>query len=738
MRFFTGSRKSRDCAEANTRSGAMKYREQRSKTLKRNFVIILMLTVVVVFSMNELAHASAVISGGFDSNSLSGNDDQSTILVSIGFPVNFFGSMYTDLYVNNNGNITFATSLGTYTPFGLTTNIGTSIIAPFFADVDTRLGNIVTYGQGTFQGRKSFGVNWINVGYYSEHTDKLNNFQLILVDRSDISTGDFDIIFNYDKIQWETGDASGGSNGFGGQSARIGYSNGTGNFGTFLELPGSGTNGAFLDSGPYALISHSNVGLNGRYIFRVRNGIPPVSRRNSICTHWYNWANTFSFYEQVVKNFPFVRDGAWWTNLEPQDFTSNSAWDGAYWSYPYNVTLQNCNQTITYESGYDNLVKKFQAIDSPALLMLLNTHNPNLSSSPNNINYTQYYDYVYHIVSRYNMQSASAMPGLSRSIKYFEIGNEVDNPVLNDGITLSNYVNNRLIPAYRAAKQANSESKILNAGLYLGGDTGFDVTYLDNMLNVLKQNGGESNNYYTDILSIHYYYHPQDPENFLANIDNLKQVLSKYNLSTKPIWITEYGIATKNDSGGQIREKDQAAVLLRFNCLMKYSNIDNSFIYNLKDVNSSNPTWENTYGIYKVLCNGGTEDIQSKEAILVLENYYSKINGLNKVTLNSQSERNTGIYIVTFSNGSKNVNVIWYTKMNGTGINPDYASESSTIKIQLYGKNGVLSDMYGNVLNENLSNGASITIGEKPIYIESTRKLSIILPVLHLLLQPSG
>ena len=248
--------------------------------MTRKLVMLLVLTLAVVSTMIGFAQAAAVIPGVFNANNLTGNDDGSTGLVPIGFSVNFFGITYTNVYVNNNGNVTFNTYLSAYTPFGLTTDIGTAIIAPFFADVDTRVGNILTYGPGTYGSRNAFGVNWINVGYYYEHTDKLNSFQLILVDRSDVSPGDFDIIFNYDKIQWETGDASGGSNGLGGSSAHVGYSNGTGNQGTFLESPGSGVNGAFLNGGPHALISSSNVGVLGRYVYEVRNGIPPVTRHS--------------------------------------------------------------------------------------------------------------------------------------------------------------------------------------------------------------------------------------------------------------------------------------------------------------------------------------------------------------------------------------------------------------------------------------------------------------------------
>ena len=216
---------------------------------------------------------AGVIAPGFNANTLAANDDGSTGLVNIGFTTNFFGTDYTQLYVNNNGNVTFDSQLGTYTPFDLDST-GQIIIAPFFADVDTRRAGLpVTYGAGTFDSKSAFGVNWVDVDYYSSSTahSSHNDFQLILVDRSDVSTGDFDIIFNYDKILWETGTASGGdANGLGGSSARVGYSNGAG---TSFELAGSAVNGAFLDNGPNALISHSrNSNLNGQYIFNVRNG----------------------------------------------------------------------------------------------------------------------------------------------------------------------------------------------------------------------------------------------------------------------------------------------------------------------------------------------------------------------------------------------------------------------------------------------------------------------------------
>jgi hypothetical protein len=205
---------------------------------------------------------------GFDQQSLDPNDDGSTGIVPIGFFINFFGSSNTTLYVNNNGNVTFDNAQwGAYTPTPLN-NLGIRIIAPYWADVDTRntASDVVRYGTNTVNGHDAFGVDWVNVGYYSYHADKLLSCQLVIIDRSDIAPGDFDMEFNYFKVQWEWGDASKNC------PPHAGFSNGLGG----EELPVSGVQGAFLDSNTATgLIYHSlNSPVPGRYIFFFRDGQP--------------------------------------------------------------------------------------------------------------------------------------------------------------------------------------------------------------------------------------------------------------------------------------------------------------------------------------------------------------------------------------------------------------------------------------------------------------------------------
>lgn len=222
---------------------------------------------------------SGAVRPGFDEFELAANDDGSTDLVDIDFPINLFGTTWEQCYINNNGNITFDEPKYNYDPLPLR-NLGFPIIAPFWADVDTRGddSDLVSYGNGTIDGRSAFGVNWVKVGYYAGRDDKLNSFQLVLIDRSDTGTSNFDIEFNYDMILWETGEASGGVDGYGGSPSRSGLSNG-GN--QTLELQYSAQTMIQLDSNPVTGVPNFITGLiyrsrnsttPGRFIFQVRSG----------------------------------------------------------------------------------------------------------------------------------------------------------------------------------------------------------------------------------------------------------------------------------------------------------------------------------------------------------------------------------------------------------------------------------------------------------------------------------
>ncbi len=209
---------------------------------------------------------------GFGEGVVTRNDDGSSVAIDIrpifgSAGLNFFGTNYTTLFVNTNGNVTFGGPLSSYTPSPIGVGLSVPIIAPFWMDIDTRGGRGAASPGGTSTGSNLvyydlditahiFTVTWDDVGYYSNHTTPSNAFQLQLIDQGG---GNFDIIFTYENIQRATADLPG--------IARAGYSPGNGQPGGF-ELPGSGDVNAILQVDTNA----GNTGTAGYWVFQVRGG----------------------------------------------------------------------------------------------------------------------------------------------------------------------------------------------------------------------------------------------------------------------------------------------------------------------------------------------------------------------------------------------------------------------------------------------------------------------------------
>ena len=209
---------------------------------------------------------------GLGEGSLTPNDDDSTSFIDLtaAFPVGlrYYGMIYPGVYVNNNGNVSFGAPLGSYTPsaFPLAAS-QPAMIAPWWGDVDTRNrtgvgdANLVYYDISP--GR--FIATWFDVGYYSQHNELRVSVQLIITDASEFGVaGAFDIELRYNRCEWTTGDASGGSGGFGGNPAGAGFDAADGV--NFQELPGSRT------AAVTSLCTSSNAGEPGVWRFQVRPG----------------------------------------------------------------------------------------------------------------------------------------------------------------------------------------------------------------------------------------------------------------------------------------------------------------------------------------------------------------------------------------------------------------------------------------------------------------------------------
>lgn len=217
---------------------------------------------------------------------LAPNDDGSSSTINLPFTFNLYGDQYNTCYVNNNGNVSFQNPYGTYSaePFP---NTGYKMVAPFWGDVDTR------FGQGTVKYKltpTALYVNWTDVGYYYQGTAMsaaayyLNSFQLIISDgtNTDVGIGNT-VSFCYKDMQWTTGTASLGTDGFGGIPATVGANRGNGvdyiQFGRFDHA------GVDYD-GPFGVADGISWLDNKNFIFTTAvstQNIPPIASGTSLC-----------------------------------------------------------------------------------------------------------------------------------------------------------------------------------------------------------------------------------------------------------------------------------------------------------------------------------------------------------------------------------------------------------------------------------------------------------------------
>ncbi|AOS44571.1 PEP-CTERM motif protein [Lacunisphaera limnophila] len=184
----------------------------------------------------------------------------------LGFSINFGGTTYSKTFVSNNGYISFGEGSGVYVPVPLDATYATNesltlpIIAAFFSDVDTSAVGTVTWGTGLVDSHAAFAVKWNGVGEFSNGTSP-NTFELVLVSRADTGVGNFDIFLNYETITWDHGNAVAGFHTGAAATTPLYY-----------QVPGSMTEGAFLNSGPNALTTFTNTGGAGDFLLSARGG----------------------------------------------------------------------------------------------------------------------------------------------------------------------------------------------------------------------------------------------------------------------------------------------------------------------------------------------------------------------------------------------------------------------------------------------------------------------------------
>ena len=212
----------------------------------------------------------------------------------IGFPINFFGTTYTDVFVNSNGSIGFGAGSSTYdVPLEDILDGNPGVVA-YGLDLDNREvgdeasawgsgrhGDFFYWGRTTHGGHSAFVATWMNIQPYSASTSNTdwNTFQIVLVDVDDAAGDDVDIIVNYGSLQ----DNDEGYSCSAGNCAAVGVGtvvSGSVQYASMVDDDGVLYNGMLVgdiaDNGSNPLRErHLNSAVPGRFQFEMRNGTLP-------------------------------------------------------------------------------------------------------------------------------------------------------------------------------------------------------------------------------------------------------------------------------------------------------------------------------------------------------------------------------------------------------------------------------------------------------------------------------
>lgn len=223
------------------------------------------------------------------------NDDGSTAEIDLPFTFSLYGTDYTSCFINNNGNISFNASYTTFSASAFPT-ASFVMVAPFWADVDTRnTSSGLVYYKVTDH---SLTVIWDAVGYFNSQSDKVNTFQLVITDGTDPVVPDGNnVSFCYGDMQWTTGSASSGVNGFAGTPATVGANLGDGTsfiqFGRF-DHAGSDYDGPFNDADGISWLDYTNFNFNSDVVTGAGN-IAPIVPSGSLCDTLYVCAGSNAY-----------------------------------------------------------------------------------------------------------------------------------------------------------------------------------------------------------------------------------------------------------------------------------------------------------------------------------------------------------------------------------------------------------------------------------------------------------
>jgi alpha-tectorin len=232
------------------------------------FIPSILISIIVILQFSILIESAILYPFGASSNdiSLPKSDDDSYGLIVFKLP--YFNKVYSKIFVNTNGLISFLSPITKTYALQNYIAISTPFISPFWSDINTLEGGQIYYRESvcscdlnlaktdisnvysySFNPSRVFIITWDQVAAYNGNSSLKNTFQVVIGTDGILSF----LIFNFGDMSWPNSQFL--------MNSFFGYNAGD-NF-NFYSYPDSFTNNITSVS------TQSNVNIPGKWVFKV-------------------------------------------------------------------------------------------------------------------------------------------------------------------------------------------------------------------------------------------------------------------------------------------------------------------------------------------------------------------------------------------------------------------------------------------------------------------------------------
>jgi len=379
-----------------------------------------------------------------------------------------------------------------------------------------------------------------------------------------------------------------------------------------------------------------------------------------------------------------------WKTVEPTDNSWNFVYsDSVFLNYPSidyigNLYCISMKDTLGYQVPW----KACKDVANPSCKWL----------AARDSNDTK--EYIQTVIKRYK-----------NTIKYWEIGNEVENNSFPASFPPEQFVQ-FFKYNYRWIKSSDANAKILIPSFF--GTYGLPLqSKYDWLRNFFKLGGGA----YIDIIAYHDY---NSWWTLPLHIDSIKSIRNSFGFQAKPIWLTESSISSNITSitPSYASIDEQAADVWRRSCLAWSKEVE---LYNWHSLWSSAPpsTWQE----FGLVDNTGKKK-KSFHSYKLLAEKIINFTSVNLVSSGIVSDNNTnggnGVWVIKFIVNGRNNYVMWSPNNQTYSIKP---TQNSKFKIQnvvpsSLSTNGETATFQINSILVNAGNSYVFNLTSLPILVE--------------------